>query len=678
MFNFSLASTALSLILSQSPPAPSLPTVDEVIASVRKAEELYAQTNLDLRFTFKWSSFRTTSTGQTEIPYRQYVSQTVLQDGKYRFKTRTEGSEKTGNWESGNEDIGFDGSTLLTKFGRAVQSSKNLCVSSQWEPNRPHGFFCGSIPFHVWLRGGDPVRQYSDGYVNVWNACDVKTQVVGRENVNGLECIRLRCVVDVVGDEKKGRYELGTYAIWLATARNYMPIQMKYVKATHREVMSHEGELNDLIEAQSGFWLPRRSVMTIHDVFASKRDKPVILYKHRFDVVSVDMKPRYPDDFFRNIVAEPPAPPEPPHVPQSPAEQFIFDLKSQHDAKIRNTKIMKWMTGIGIPLILISGIAYWWIRRRPLQNGQVDQFTHMRNHRAYTLIELLLVIAILGILIALLLSAVQKVREAASRTACQNNIRQLALALHHYHDAKGMLPAGIQDAKGKSKMAWAGWQVPLLPYVEQEAIYQEAISEFERDPIFSGSLMTKTFQHATLARPIKLYVCPSDGRIHNTHYYERFQLFVAFTSYLGNCGTTCKKADGLLAMDSKVRFADVTDGLSNTLLLGERPPSFDLVFGWWYAGTGQDWNGSAEMILGVREPNYGLRPDYPACPKKTYEFGPGRFAEPCDVYHYWSPHPGGAMFALADGSVRFMKYELNPMMPMLATRAGRETDRLPE
>jgi prepilin-type processing-associated H-X9-DG protein len=131
-------------------------------------------------------------------------------------------------------------------------------------------------------------------------------------------------------------------------------------------------------------------------------------------------------------------------------------------------------------------------------------------------------------------------------------------------------------------------------------------------------------------------------------------------------------------MDSKVRFADVTDGLSNTLLLGERPPSFDLVFGWWYAGTGQDWNGSAEMILGVREPNYGLRPDYPACPKKTYEFGPGRFAEPCDVYHYWSPHPGGAMFAAVDGSVRFMRYDANAVMPKLATRAGGETERLPD
>lgn len=374
MFNFSLASTALSLVLSQSPPAPPLPTVDEVIASVRKAELQYAARNIDLRFRHHWVSFRKTPSGQEEVTVNLHLSQTVQQEGKYRFKARSEASEKTGAWEKGNQDIGFDGTTTLTKFLRDVQTSKNQVVSANWEPHRPHGFsLCGSIPFHMWLRGGDEVRRSSDGHVNEWESCDIKTEVIGREKINSLDCLRLRCIVNVINDVKKGPYELGRYSIWLATTRNYIPIRTKYVKASHPEVLSHDWEMNDLFEPHPGLWLPRRSVQTIYDFWNSKRDKPILMHKHRFDIISVAMNPRYPDDFFRDIVAEPPAPPEPPHVPQSPAEQFIFDLKNQQDAKTRNATIAKWTAGIGIPLVALTLLAFWWIRRRPLRMAELGQ-----------------------------------------------------------------------------------------------------------------------------------------------------------------------------------------------------------------------------------------------------------------------------------------------------------------
>jgi prepilin-type processing-associated H-X9-DG protein len=125
-----------------------------------------------------------------------------------------------------------------------------------------------------------------------------------------------------------------------------------------------------------------------------------------------------------------------------------------------------------------------------------------------------------------------------------------------------------------------------------------------------------------------------------------------------------------------VRLAEVTDGASNTLMVGERPPSADLVAGWWYAGWGQDKDGSTDMVLGVRELN--VRRHYPTdCPPGPYDFGPGRLSDPCSAFHFWSVHPGGAHFLLVDGSVRFLRYPAAPLMPALATRAGGEAAAAP-
>jgi hypothetical protein len=116
---------------------------------------------------------------------------------------------------------------------------------------------------------------------------------------------------------------------------------------------------------------------------------------------------------------------------------------------------------------------------------------------------------------------------------------------------------------------------------------------------------------------------------------------------------------------------DVVDGSSNTLLLGERPPSPDFRYGWWYAGVGQRLTGSADIILGVREQNIMLISNG-SCPPGAYTFAQGTIDEPCDMFHYWSLHPGGANFLVCDASVRFLPYTADPLMPALATRAGGE------
>jgi prepilin-type processing-associated H-X9-DG protein/prepilin-type N-terminal cleavage/methylation domain-containing protein len=284
---------------------------------------------------------------------------------------------------------------------------------------------------------------------------------------------------------------------------------------------------------------------------------------------------------------------------------------------------------------------------------------------AFSLIELIVVIAIIAILMALLLGAVQRVRETASRTTCLNRMKQQALGLHTYHTAHSSLPSGHHYAKGKSPLLYAGWQVPLLPYIEQQEVYRIALDDFSRrqDPLDKPA-------HRGLSTVIATYTCPSDRRIQNAVLSKTDDLLVAFTSYMGVCGTNCFKPDGVLYSDSAISFRSIQDGLSQTLLLGERPPSDNFRLGWWYAGLGQGLNGSADMVLGAREESKDSDSD---CPTGVYQFQSSRTSNPCSAFHFWSLHPGGANFAFCDGSVRFLSYNADGIMPALATRAGGET-----
>lgn len=148
------------------------------------------------------------------------------------------------------------------------------------------------------------------------------------------------------------------------------------------------------------------------------------------------------------------------------------------------------------------------------------------------------------------------------------------------------------------------------------------------------------------------------------------------TSYLGVLGRNGFRNDGALFADSKVTFADIRDGQSNTILIGERPPSSDFRIGWWYRGWGASKDGIGEMILGVRERNFSA--DYKACPPGPYSFVRGDLKNPCDTFHFWSLHPGGANFAFADGSVRFLSYSADAILPALSTCAGGESAAISE
>lgn len=282
--------------------------------------------------------------------------------------------------------------------------------------------------------------------------------------------------------------------------------------------------------------------------------------------------------------------------------------------------------------------------------------------RGLTLIEKLIVIAIIAILVGLLLPAVQKVRDAAARAACQNHLRQIGLAHHQFHQAQGRLPAGVgsfDNAEPRFEDAVLTWHMWLLPYIEQGALWEQIVQAYAIDPTFDRNPphTGKTQQ------VVKLYLCAAESRTQNP--YAGW----AMTSYVGVAGTRVPRGDGVLYYQSRVRFGDITDGLSSTLLVGERPPSARLDLGRWHGGWGQIQNGFATNTLGMVEFTYGW---IDGCPPGPYGFAPGQINNQCDAYHFWSLHATGANFLLCDGSVHFIRYSADPLMPALATRAGGE------
>lgn len=292
-----------------------------------------------------------------------------------------------------------------------------------------------------------------------------------------------------------------------------------------------------------------------------------------------------------------------------------------------------------------------------------------RGVRAFTLIECLIIISLIGFLISLLMPAVQAARQAADRLDCANRLRQVALALHQSHDTRNTFPPGLRSAAFVADFPSMSWRVRILPYLEQEAAWRVAEADYRT--LGASSYWSR---HRLMARVDRAWICPADPLSDRPHRIERFNCDVALSNWLGSAGTHSAARNGVLFRDSVVRIVSIRDGTSNTLLVGERGAPADAILGWWYGGTGVAVTGGGDAVLGSRERNFAghLR----GCPRGPYRFQEGS-EEPCHELHFWSHHPGGAHFALADGSVRFLNYDADAVLPALSTRAGGEATQTP-
>ncbi|HEX4611472.1 MAG TPA: DUF1559 domain-containing protein [Urbifossiella sp.] len=292
---------------------------------------------------------------------------------------------------------------------------------------------------------------------------------------------------------------------------------------------------------------------------------------------------------------------------------------------------------------------------------------------ALTLVEVLVALAILAILVGLTLAAVQQARAAGARAGCANNLRQIALALHQFHDAEGAFPPAVKTRIAGGTEPYLSWRGRLLPYIEQMPLWQQTLAAYRVQPNpFTDPV------HVGRVTVLRVYACPADGRLATPWEVTTrpgHTVRTAFGSYLGNSGRETHLRDGILFPNSRVRLTDVADGTSTTLLAGERPPSKDLIYGWWYAGSGQG-AGYLDAHLGVADLNR-KGPSYHGCPAGPYGYRPPSPDDDCSAFRFWSTHPGGANFALADGSVRFLPYSIEPILRSLASRAGGEIVDLP-
>lgn len=290
------------------------------------------------------------------------------------------------------------------------------------------------------------------------------------------------------------------------------------------------------------------------------------------------------------------------------------------------------------------------------------------RRRGFTLIELLVVIAIIAVLVGLILSAAQKARTAATKVYCVNNLKQIGIALHQYHERHGTFPPGTHGDQSwlPDYHYMRTWLTSITPYMGYDNIFRKS-----NDAYLAQGWPYVSPHPCDLV--IKEYTCPSDQRVLQAHYFGGLAN-QAFTSYVGVNGINYSQQNGMLYSASQVRLQDVTDGPSNTLMVGERPPSSDFWLGWWYSGCGQvghpAW-GSTEILLGVHETNSGCW-GYSCSNPKYYQYGPGDLKDNCDMFHYWSLHQGGSSWLFADGSVRFIPYSAASILPALATRNGND------
>jgi prepilin-type N-terminal cleavage/methylation domain-containing protein/prepilin-type processing-associated H-X9-DG protein len=289
------------------------------------------------------------------------------------------------------------------------------------------------------------------------------------------------------------------------------------------------------------------------------------------------------------------------------------------------------------------------------------------DRRAFTLIELLVVIAIIAILLGLTLPAVQKIREGASRVQCINNMKQHGIGIHSYHQAYGGIPPAFVTTNTPDR--YISWMGRIMPYLEQQSLSDKS----KAFAATSGSNNPWYPANPALGVPMKIFTCPIDPRGPLLTNYSGIGP-IGLTMYLGSSGTNGSASDGVLFVDSKLRLTDITDGTSNTIVAGERPPSSDLIFGWWFAGYGYDGRGSCDVVMGSRDTGAAA---YFGGPSTNVGLRPGNIQTYADSSHWWSYHPNGSIFLFADGSVKYLTYNVDAILPALQTRAGGETVSLP-
>ncbi len=285
----------------------------------------------------------------------------------------------------------------------------------------------------------------------------------------------------------------------------------------------------------------------------------------------------------------------------------------------------------------------------------------LKKSLGFTLVELLVVIAIIGVLVGLLLPAVQSAREAARRMQCSNNLKQLGLAVHLYHDAFNVFPPQMLNVNTSNDRRW-GWGAVILPFVEQSALHNQL------NPNGGGQIpVASTLYNGVplLQTTVAVHVCPSDSGPATNQFHPSVNASNNSANWYSKSNYVCNQQIMRYRAGfggSCFRMSDVTDGTTNTLLLGERRLNIAIPFrfpGSIIWGTAQG-TGDSSNVMHVAHPinTPSLNSDFDADGNDNQR---RRFA-------ISSAHVGGAQFAMTDGSVRFVSQNI-PLNPAATARA---------
>ncbi|QDV50318.1 DUF1559 domain-containing protein [Gimesia fumaroli] len=312
----------------------------------------------------------------------------------------------------------------------------------------------------------------------------------------------------------------------------------------------------------------------------------------------------------------------------------------------------------------------------------------MKTRKAFTLIELLVVIAIIAILIALLLPAVQQAREAARRSQCKNNLKQIGLALHNYHEAFNILPPGSIVLLNASGTTYNGhgwtWHASILPYLDQGPLYNQIQGPDSSGMGSESGGTTSAKQQLAGQTVLSVFWCPSQpdvtkgvqkGGYSPSNYNGNMGTLIGSSGdncYSGGISTAaqmaatggCMGADGIFFISSGVGFRDVTDGLSNTIMVSEVIDS----------------GGDSNMLGGGgsdRKHCFSGGADSNPPTEMTEYLIAAESNDPINSYGEeaaGSYHVGGAHFLMGDGRVKFLSENIDmSTYRAVSTRAKRET-----
>ncbi len=280
-----------------------------------------------------------------------------------------------------------------------------------------------------------------------------------------------------------------------------------------------------------------------------------------------------------------------------------------------------------------------------LPEERLNMLKILRKQKGFTLIELLVVISIIAILIALLLPAVQQAREAARRSTCKNNLKQIGIALHNYHDVARSFPAG--SLYGDDEY---GWACMILPYIEQANIYNKL--EFTGQ----GPDITIPLQAGVTDQVIPIYLCPSNSMsltkspIRAGAGHSGVDLGGhARNDYSGSCGTSAGSITGVFGKIkdtlTPTKIRDVLDGSSNTIAVGEA-----------YTQFMREIDGPTHANVGDFKVWVGTNNQHQ---NAMAEAGPAQILNGTRDDSFASQHVGGAQFLFADGSVSFVSENID-------------------